>query len=175
MPEEARLELEKTFGAIRKGALERRYISYRDVADASGVPWNTAWRLIPQHLDELLRLAHDRGWPMITAIVVRKDDVSTGTLRGEALSGFIAAAKKVGVMPGDPDQFVRDQQLDTFAWANNAPDRLDAPSSPTARRGLHSGCRIANFRRNQLGYPLISSGIFSVSFLETLGVALKVF
>ena len=79
MTEDTRLDLEKTYAAILQAARARRFISYGDLAAASGVPWTHARRLIPQHLGQLVTLAHERNWPMPSAIVVNQDDVATGT------------------------------------------------------------------------------------------------
>src|SRR3977135_1920289 len=110
MSDEQRLDLDTTYKVIRKAALEKRFISYSDIAEASGVTWNAAWRRMPQHLGQLVRLTHERGWPIPSAIVVTKNDVSTGKLDGTAREGLIAAAKDVGVPVRDPEQFVIDEQ-----------------------------------------------------------------
>jgi 5-methylcytosine-specific restriction protein B len=127
MAEEPRLDLEKSYETIRKAALERRFVSYLDLAEASGVSWNAAFRRMPQHLGQLVLLAHQRGWPMPSAIVVNKDDVATGKLEGTARDGLIAAAKDVGLTVGDPEKFVRDEQTKVFAWAPTAPEKLLLP------------------------------------------------
>jgi 5-methylcytosine-specific restriction enzyme B len=124
MAEEPRLDLGKSYETIRKAALERRFVSYLDLAEASGVSWNAAFRRMPQHLGQLVLLAHQRGWPMPSAIVVNRDDVATGKLEGTARDGLIAAAKDVGLAVGDPEQFVQDQQAKVFAWAPTSPERL---------------------------------------------------
>src|SRR5262245_23689529 len=122
MPDEPRLNLEKSYQVIRQAALERRFVSYSELAEASGVPWNAAWRRMPQHLGQLVLLSHKRGWPLPSSIVVPKGDVATGALDGSAREGLIAAAKDVGLVVGDPDEFVKDQQQKVFEWAKTAPE-----------------------------------------------------
>jgi 5-methylcytosine-specific restriction protein B len=133
MSDETRLSLEETYAAIRKAALQRRYLSYGEVAEASHVPWATARRLIPQHLGQLVTLAHERGWPLPSAIVVNREDVNTGNLQGPAREGFIAAARDVGFVIDDPETFVRDQQQKVFDWAQNSPETLTLQSSDQKR------------------------------------------
>jgi 5-methylcytosine-specific restriction protein B len=124
MTEEPRLDLETTYQAIRKAALEHRFISYGDLAEANRVPWIKARRAIPQQLGQLVTLAHERGWPMPSAIVVNKENVESGTLEGSARDGFIAAARDIGLTIADPAQFVKEQQQKVFAWAKTAPETL---------------------------------------------------
>ena len=92
MSDEPRLDLEKTYEVIRRAAPEHRFVSYSEIAEASDVPWNAAWRPMPQHLGQLVRLTHERGWPIPSAIVVNKGDVATGKLDGSAREGLLAAA-----------------------------------------------------------------------------------
>jgi 5-methylcytosine-specific restriction protein B len=143
MAEEPRLDLEKSYETIRKAALEQRVVSYRDLAEASGVPWNAAFRRMPQHLGQLVLVAHQRGWPMPSAIVVNRDDVATGKLEGTARDGLIAAARDVGLAIGDPEQFVKDQQARVFAWAPTSPERLH-PSTSNGKTDL-KGPRFLQF------------------------------
>jgi 5-methylcytosine-specific restriction protein B len=103
------LDLEKSYRAIRGSALKRQFLSYGDLAAASGVPWAQARRRIPQHLGLLVTIAHERGWPMPSAIVVNKENVATGLLEGAALDGFLAAAKDVGYDIKDPKAFIREE------------------------------------------------------------------
>ncbi len=128
MPDDPRLSLEKTYQFIRKAALDRRFVSYRDIADASGVPWRAAFRRMPQHLGQLVLLTHRRGWPLPSSIVVPTGEVATGKLEGTAREGLIAAAKDVGLDVGDPEEFVKDQQHKVFEWAKTAPEHLGAES-----------------------------------------------
>jgi 5-methylcytosine-specific restriction protein B len=144
MTKVTRLDLEKTYAAILQAARARRFISYGDLAAASGVPWPLARRLIPQHLGQLVTLAHERGWPMPSAIVVNKDDVATGRLEGSAREGFLAAARDAGFDVADPEQFVKDQQEKIFAWAPTAPDTLGLTQLEHTSSGV-SGPRFVQY------------------------------
>ncbi|MFB7145810.1 AAA family ATPase [Agrobacterium deltaense] len=125
------LDLNRSYKAILERARQGKFVTYGDVAAASGVEWKKARRPIPQHLDNLVRIAHERGWPLLTAIVVNKDSVETGKLEGDALSGFLAAVKKIGLPVDDPKAFLQQQQEAVFAWAKSAPDELGVNVEPS--------------------------------------------
>lgn len=114
MADGTRLDLEKTYAAILAAAREHRFISYGDIAGASAVPWPRARRLGPNHLGRLVTLAHERGWPMPSAIIVSKENLETGVLDGAARNGFLAAAREVGLEITDAESFVREQQRKIF-------------------------------------------------------------
>jgi 5-methylcytosine-specific restriction protein B len=146
MPDDTRLNLEKTYQVIREAALDRRFVSYGEIAEASGVPWNAAWRRMPQHLGQLVLLTHQRGWPMPSSIVVPKDEVATGKLDGTAREGLIAAAKDVGLEVGDPEEFVKDQQRKVFEWAKTAPEHLGAePGDVDSKAHSSTGPRFVQY------------------------------
>lgn len=113
------LEFRKSVTAIRTVAEQRHYISYGDVGAASGFAWKEARRTIDRHLDELCRWAHLRGWPLITALVVEKPNVTSGKLEGVALDGFIRTAKRLDrYVTGDEKAFLKAEQESVFAWAD---------------------------------------------------------
>lgn len=125
------LDLNKSYRAILERARQGKFVTYGDVAAASGVEWKKARRPIPLHLDNLVRIAHERGWPLLTAIVVNKGSVDTGRLEGDALAGFLAAVKKLGFPVDDPQAFLHQQQQDVFEWAETAPDELGVAVEPS--------------------------------------------
>lgn len=125
MPEEIRLDPQKTYAAILDAARQTRYLSYADLARANGLVWNRARYLMPRHLDMLVQTAHKRGWPLLSAIVVRQDSLETGRLEGSAREGLIAAARRAGIEVGDPEKFVAAEQQKVFEWARSAPDTFD--------------------------------------------------
>lgn len=129
MTEVIKLDSEKTYAAILKAARKRQFLSYGEIAAASNIPWAKARRLVPQHLGQLVTVAHERGWPLPSAIVVNRDDVATGQLQGSALAGFLAAAKDVGYDVTVPESFVREQQEKVFEWAMTAPECLGQQAS----------------------------------------------
>ena len=67
------LGVKKMYGAIRAAVRQGRFISYVDLAAASGVKWPNARHLLPQQLGRLVEIAHARGWPPLSAIVVNKN------------------------------------------------------------------------------------------------------
>ena len=125
MPEDVRLDLQKSYGAILDAARKRQFLSYGDLAAANDMPWSQARRRMPQHLGQLVTIAHERGWPLPSSIVTSKENVATGLLEGGALEGFLAAARDVVPDIQDPQAFVRDQQEKVFKWAETAPESLD--------------------------------------------------
>lgn len=126
------LDLNRSYEAILERARQGRFVTYGDVAAASGVEWAKARRPIPFHLENLLRISHERGWPLISAIVVSKDKLETGQLEGDSLSGFLAAVKKLGFTVDDPQAFVHQQQQAVFEWAKTAPNELGEEVEPSA-------------------------------------------
>ena len=94
---------------------------------------------MPRHLDQLVVIAKERGWPLLSAIVVNKEGIETGNLDGSAREGLLSAARQVGIDVGDPEQFIKDQQQQVFAWAKNAPETLGlSQSAPAAQKNRGS-------------------------------------
>jgi 5-methylcytosine-specific restriction protein B len=112
------LRLEASLALIRGAAEERRFVSYGDVAAASGLPWDAARRRMDPHLFALCRRATERGWPLLSAIVVDKQSVPHGAMRGRPLIGFARAAERAGrIIGGDAAAFLAEEQQRVFAWA----------------------------------------------------------
>ena len=124
MDENATLDLEKTYATILAAARERRYVNYGTIAKANGVSWRSARPLVFRQLDRLVAIAHERGWPQLSAIVVSERNLRDGRLDGKSLEGFVGAVRKAGVRVVDPAAYVREQQEQVFAWATSAPDVL---------------------------------------------------
>ncbi len=114
------LEFEKSMRIIRAAARERRFLSYKDLADASGVAWSRAHYAMNGHLWDLVEFGTLRGWPMLSAIVVNKSNVDTGAMEPETLRGFITAARALGLIVDDDEAFLKEQQAAVFAWAAGA-------------------------------------------------------
>lgn len=111
------LEFDKSFRIIRAAAKDHRFLSYKELADASGADWNQVHYSIGAHLWDLIEFADRQGWPMLSAIVVNKPNVSSGTMEPETLKGFTAAARDLGYAITDEEAFLREQQAKVFAWA----------------------------------------------------------
>jgi len=70
------------------------------------------------HLDELCLWAYAKGWPLITSVVVERDHLENGLLGEAALAGFLSAARRCGIVVGQAEEeFLKDQQEQTFVWA----------------------------------------------------------
>jgi len=124
MTEQVFLSIEETYAAIRSAAREKRFITYGDLAKANGIEWPKVRHLVPQQLGDLVSIAHERGWPLLSAIVVDKKNRESGRLEGTAREGFLSAARMVGIEVDDPESFIRDQQDKVFVWAGDAPETL---------------------------------------------------
>ena len=72
------LDFDKSLSIILKAAKERRFLSYKELADASGADWGQVHYAIGPHLWKLVEYADRKGWPLLSAIVVNKPNVDTG-------------------------------------------------------------------------------------------------
>lgn len=70
------------------------------------------------HLTRLCEYAHQRGWPLISAIVVNEDNVGSGNLKPDSLAGFVSVARELGLSVLEPHEFLREEQQRVFQWAN---------------------------------------------------------
>ncbi len=111
------LNFEKSLAIILQAAKDRRFLSYKELADASGVDWGQAHYAIGGHLWNLVEYAHRKGWPLLSAIVVNKPNVRSGKMEPEALKGFITAAHDLNIAVTDEDSFLLEQQIKVFNWA----------------------------------------------------------
>ncbi|RWM07978.1 hypothetical protein [Mesorhizobium sp.] len=102
------LSFSKSLELIRTAAAERRCLSYKQIAEGSGVEWSKVRYAISGHLDDLLKYAHGKGWPMLTAIVVNQENLSTGRLEPQALAGFVKGAAIFGCPVTDREQFLKE-------------------------------------------------------------------
>jgi hypothetical protein len=116
---EATLDRGRSFAAIRTVAEAHRFLSYGAVAEASGLAWQAARRRMDPHLFALCVWATERGWPLLSAIVVDQKSVAHGAMRGRPLIGFARAAERCGrIVGGDAAAFLADEQQRVFAWAD---------------------------------------------------------
>mgnify|MGYP001467985536 CR=1 FL=1 len=112
------LDFNKSFDLIRKAAAEGRYLSYKELADASGSDWSKVRYAVNTHLGDLIDYAHGKGWPLLSAIVVNQQNVATGEMEPATLKGFIEAARALGYAVADEKEFLHEQQKRVFAWAS---------------------------------------------------------
>lgn len=80
------LDLNKTYRTILDAARNKHFICYGDPAKANDAEWRKVRRKINHHLWELVNIAAERKWPMLSAIVVNKQNVSKRVLDGTASS-----------------------------------------------------------------------------------------
>lgn len=114
------LDIDVTRAAILRSAKKRRFITYGDLAKENGVVWSKAYRPIAQHLDEVMRVAYERGEPLITSIVVNEAGRQTGVLDDNSLKGFVEGAKRLGLAVPNAQLLLREQQRLTFDYALRA-------------------------------------------------------
>jgi hypothetical protein len=117
------LKIEKSLQHLAETARNRRFTTYGDLAEASGVPWRQARHLMngPRgHLDRLVEICHVRGIPLLTALCVNQQGANTGDLSEEALGGFINAANRLGYKVTDAKAFLKQCQRECFEWGLTA-------------------------------------------------------
>ena len=136
---EERLDLQTTYRAILDAARKSQFISYGDLARANGAKWDEVRFKMNQHLGDLMELAAERDWPLLSSIVVSQGKVDTGTLDGAAQKGFVGAARDLGFDIPDPEAFVKEQQRKIFEWAVDAPENLDLHAKGGYRRDETKG------------------------------------
>lgn len=112
------LNFETSLAVITEAAKERRFLSYRELADASGVTWSKANLAIGGHLGRLAEFAHARKLPMLSAIVVNKPNVKTGKMEPDALKDFVSAARDLKYTVTDEQEFLQQQQEEVFRWGS---------------------------------------------------------
>jgi hypothetical protein len=118
----ATLTVDNTVKIITSAAKKGAFVSYRTIADKSGVPWNRVHFAMTKHLLEVSRHAHALGWPMISAIVVNADHIRDGTMEPKTLAGFCACGRSLGLEVETELAFLRSQQAAVFLAAKE--DRL---------------------------------------------------
>ncbi len=113
------LDFDKSLSIILNAARERRFLSYRELADASAADWGQVRYAIGGHLWKLVEYSHLRHGILLSAIVVNKPNVDTGKMEPETLRGFISAARELRYPITDEEAFLREQQDRVFAWAQD--------------------------------------------------------
>ena len=114
-----RLDFERSLEHLKQAAIRQVCTTYSELAKASGVEWSQARHQMngsSGHLDRLLDLCHARSLPLLTAICVNQSNVSDGELGGDALAGFIAAAKRLGLSVTDERAFHHECRDKCWQW-----------------------------------------------------------
>jgi hypothetical protein len=115
------LDFHKSMEIIRRAAEEGRFLSYKELADRSGVGWGQAHYAMGDHLWKLVEYSHRMEGVLLSAIVVNKTNLKTGKMDPETLTGFIGAARLLGYPVVDEKAFLKEQQARVFAWAQGEP------------------------------------------------------
>ncbi len=113
----AGLSLERTVSIIAQAARNRQFITYKAVAEQSGVKWNSANVTMPKHLLAVCQHGHRQGLPMLSAIVVSQTRVKDGGMDEATLAGFCKAAAALSYTVGEPEAFLKEQQAAVFTAA----------------------------------------------------------
>lgn len=114
------LSIDRSTAKILDSAKAGRFISYGELAEASGASWIKVRRQMPSHLWLVISKGHERNAPMLSAIVVNKPNLKTGDMEPETLKGFITAARDLGYSVTNEVAFLKDQQRRVFEWAQSA-------------------------------------------------------
>ena len=85
------LDFAKSLAKILQASRNGMYTSYGQLAEESGAPWNRVRYKMNVHLWAIVTFAHDRRWPMLSAVVVNKQNVPSGNMEPDTLRGFINA------------------------------------------------------------------------------------
>ncbi|NKX63733.1 GIY-YIG nuclease family protein [Labrenzia sp. 5N] len=132
------LDFDTTMRAVLKAARDGRFISYGELSEASGVDWSTVRYAMNRHLQELIEYCHHQDWPLISSIVVTKDNLQTGAMDEGTLNGFVAGCKTVGYVIADPEAFLREQQNKVFKWAAEFEQFEELTEEPQQEKKMHS-------------------------------------
>ncbi len=90
------LNFDTTKAVVLRAAREHRYVSYCEIAEASGADWGQVHYSVGKHMFGLIEYCHHMGWPLLSAIVVNKPNVKTGAMEPDTLKGFVAGARALG-------------------------------------------------------------------------------
>jgi len=108
------LDLEKTLACVITAAKENRFVSYKQVAEASDLPFANARLRMTVHLRELCAYAQSRRLPLLSAIIVNTDGLATGTMNAQAQAGFLKAAESLGADTHEGHAFISAEQKKIF-------------------------------------------------------------
>lgn len=116
------LDLDRSLALLREAAIAQVCTTYGALAAASGVDWKIARHHMNGpggHLDQLLDICHARGMPLLSAICVNQRNVENGLLGEEALAGFVAGARRLGLAVHDAVGFHRECRDRCWEWGRD--------------------------------------------------------
>jgi hypothetical protein len=115
------LDFDKSLTIILNAAREERFLSDKELADASGADWGQVRYAVGEHLWKLVEYSHRRYGILLSSIVVNKPNVGSGAMEPETLKGFIGAARLLGYPVVDEVGFLQEQQRRVFDCARSMP------------------------------------------------------
>ncbi len=118
-------DLQKTIDFILSRARKHQFSSYGEIAKLHGADWSKVRYAMPHHLWDVVRWAHSKGLPMLSALVVNKQHIEFGRMEPGTLRGFISAAEQLGYTIDDPQNFLREQQNKCRAIRTREPLQTD--------------------------------------------------
>ncbi|MEZ5846491.1 MAG: hypothetical protein R3C70_07055 [Geminicoccaceae bacterium] len=110
-------DIMKTVAFIRERARERKFLHYGEIAECHGYEWDRARHPLNEHLGCVVQYGKHKGWPMLSAVVVNKENLETGEMAESTLAGFLNAAYLYGYDVQDERAFLAEQQEACFEWA----------------------------------------------------------
>ena len=118
-----KLNFDRSLAHLKKSVIDQKCTTYGELAAASGVEWSQARHQMNGsngHLDRLLDICHARELPLLTAICVNQGNVRDGELEEDALAGFVAAARRLGLSVGDPRVFHHESRDLCWKWGRES-------------------------------------------------------
>lgn len=117
-----KLNFERSLDHLKQAAIRQECTTYGLLAEASGVKWSKARMQMngaSGHLERLLGLCHVRDLPLLTAICVNKGGLAEGELESDALAGFTAGARRLGLLVTDERAFHRRCRDECWRWGGD--------------------------------------------------------
>jgi len=111
------LNIEKTIDLLIRTARKKTYTTYKQVTEANGIDFSKVRYQAGKHLDEIIDLCHSRGWPLLSALCVKQNEVNSGDLSGDSLKGFVAGVRRHNIPVTDAHEFLKSTQTACFEWA----------------------------------------------------------
>lgn len=116
------LRLDVSIDFLRQVARDKRFVGYGELAEANGVEWSQArYRMNGNHghLEDILAYCNSHGLPLLTAIVVNKENLQTGAMEESTLKGFVDGCRWLGLSVTDGEKFLRQCQQECFEWGSS--------------------------------------------------------
>lgn len=114
-----KLNFDRSLDHLKEAAIAQVCTTYGALAAASGIDWSQARHQMNGsngHLDRLLDICHARRLPLLTAICVNQGSVLDCELGEDALAGFVAAAKRLGLTVGNARAFHHESRDRCWEW-----------------------------------------------------------